>query len=171
MNEIDDKFYGKYRGTVKINIDPQQRGRLRLLVPDVTGENLSSWALPCAPVAGRQNGMVALPVIGSQVWVEFEHGDSDYPIWVGGFWGEGEVPPLALSTPPGIAAITMQTEHQHGLTISDVPGSGGGIMLKSASGATLIVNDSGISLDNGKGATITLKGSTVSINGDALEVT
>jgi uncharacterized protein involved in type VI secretion and phage assembly len=165
------KYYGKYRGTVDDNVDPQMRGRLRLLVPDVLGKERSTWALPCVPVAGRGNGFYALPVKGSMVWVEFEQGDSDHPIWVGCSWGEGELPPLALQTPPRTAAITLQTERQHGLTLSDAPGPAGGIVLKSAGGAMLTVNDSGITLDNGQGATITLKGATVSINGNALEVT
>jgi hypothetical protein len=49
-------------------------------------------------------------------------------------------------------AVTLQTTLQNGITISDLPGPTGGIMLKSASGATLIVNDTGIYIQNGKGA-------------------
>jgi len=44
-------------------------------------------------------------------------------------------------------------------------------MLKSATGATLIVNDTGIYITNGKGAAITLVGPTVTINNGALTVT
>ena len=89
-------YYGKYRGTVINNVDPLQIGRIQALVPDVTGVVPSSWALPCAPIAGIQNGMFAVPVIGSGVWIEFEQGDPDYPIYVGGFWGTAaEVPALA----------------------------------------------------------------------------
>ena len=109
--------------------------------------------MPCVPVAGIQNGMFALPMIGSGVWVEFEQGDPDYPIWVGCFWGSAaEVPALARATPPGVQAITLQTPLQNGITVSDLPGPTGGIMLKSATGATLIVNDTGIYIQNGKGA-------------------
>jgi hypothetical protein len=67
-------------------------------------------------------------------------------------------------------AITLQTTLQNGLTISDLPGPTGGIMLKSATGATLIVNDTGIYIQNGKGASITLMGPTVTINNGALTV-
>ena len=58
-------------------------------VPDVLGETPSSWAMPCVPAAGIQAGCFIVPPIGSQVWVEFEQGDPDYPIWTGGFWGTG----------------------------------------------------------------------------------
>ncbi|WP_416138199.1 phage baseplate assembly protein V [Halomonas sp. HK25] len=168
---MTEKFYGKYRGLVVSNIDPMQQGRIQVQVPDVAGLAPLSWAMPCAPVAGIQNGMFALPQPGSGVWVEFEQGDADKPIWVGCFWGSAaEVPALALATPPGMQGITFQTALQNGLTISDLPGPTGGIMLKSATGATLIVNDTGIYIQNGKGAAITLIGPTVTINNGALTV-
>jgi uncharacterized protein involved in type VI secretion and phage assembly len=171
MSNGEQRYYGKYRGTVLNNIDPLQQGRLQVQVPDVGGLMPSSWAMPCVPVAGIQNGMVALPVIGSGVWVEFEQGNPDHPIWTGCFWGSAaEIPALALVTPPGMPAITLQTPLQNGITISDLPGPTGGIMLKSATGAMLIVNDTGIYIQNGRGAMVTLVGPTVTINNGALTV-
>lgn len=168
---MSEKYYGKYRGLVLNNIDPMQMNRLQVQVPDIAGLLPATWAMPCVPVAGIQNGMVALPMIGSGVWVEFEQGNPDYPIWVGCFWGSAaEVPALARATPPGVQAITMQTLLQNGLTISDLPGPSGGIMLKSATGATLIVNDTGIYIQNGKGASIVMTGPTVTINAGALTI-
>jgi uncharacterized protein involved in type VI secretion and phage assembly len=165
------QFFGKYRGMVMNNIDPMQMGRIMVQVPDVSNVLPSTWAMPCAPIAGMQNGMFALPAIGSGVWVEFEQGDIDYPIWVGCFWGSAaEVPALARATPPAIAAITLQTQLQNGITISDLPGPSGGIMLKSATGATLIVNDTGIYIQNGKGASIVMTGLTVDVNTGALTI-
>jgi uncharacterized protein involved in type VI secretion and phage assembly len=169
---MTERFFGKYRGMVLNNVDPLQQGRLQVQVPDVAGLVPASWAMPCVPIAGIQNGMVALPIPGSGVWVEFEQGNADYPIWTGCFWGSAaEVPALALASPPGTPAITVQTPLQNGLTVSDLPGPTGGIMLKSATGATLIVNDTGIYIQNGKGAAITLVGPTVTINNGALTVT
>ncbi len=169
---MTEHYYGKYRGMVLNNVDPMQQARLQVQVPDVSGLAPATWAMPCVPIAGLQNGMVALPIIGSGVWVEFEQGNPDHPIWVGCFWGSpAEVPALALATPPATPAITFQTPLQNGFTISDLPGPTGGIMLKSATGATLIVNDTGIYIQNGKGAMITLVGPTVTINNGALTVT
>jgi len=164
-------YFGKYRGTVINNIDPMQIGRLLVMVPDVTGLIPSTWAMPCAPIAGIQNGMFALPLPGSGVWVEFEQGDPDYPIWVGCFWGSAaEIPALALLTPPLTPAITLQTPLQNGITISDMPGPTGGIMLKTTTGASLIVNDTGIYIQNGKGAMLNMVGPSVDINSGALTV-
>jgi len=165
------KFYGKYRATVLNNIDPMQIGRIQVIVPDVSNVIPTSWAMPCVPVAGIQMGMYTVPPIGSGVWVEFEQGDPDYPVWVGCFWGTAaEVPALARMVPPAVPGITFQTTLQNGVTINDVPGPTGGIMLKSATGATIIVNDTGIYIQNGKGASIVMAGPTVTINNGALVV-
>ena len=165
------KFYGKYRATVLNNIDPMQIGRIQVIVPDVSNVIPTSWAMPCVPVAGIQMGMYTVPPIGSGVWVEFEQGDPDYPIWVGCFWGTAaEVPALARMVPPAVPGITFQTTLQNGVTINDVPGPTGGIMLKSATGATIIVNDTGIYIQNGKGASIVMVGPSVTINNGALAI-
>jgi uncharacterized protein involved in type VI secretion and phage assembly len=167
-----DKFYGKYRGTVVNNIDPEQRGRIQAIVPDVSNVTLTSWAMPCLPVGGPQMGMFTVPPIGAGVWVEFEQGDPDYPIWVGCFWGTAaEVPTLARAVPPAVSGITLQTVLQNGLVISDVPGPAGGILLKSRTGAFISINDTGVTISNGQGATIVLAGPTVTINQGALVIT
>jgi len=170
-----NRYYGKYRGTVVNNIDPEQRGRIQAMVPDVQGFVPTSWALPCLPVAGKQEGVFMIPQIGSAIWIEFEQGDPDYPIWVGGFWGlAAEVPPLALAPPPIPPGqnIVMQTTLQNLLVLSDAaptPATGG-IILKSPTGAMIVVNDSGIYISNGKGASITMVGPTVTVNNGALVV-
>jgi hypothetical protein len=142
------KFYGKYRGLVINNIDPMQTGRIMAQVPDVLGLIPSSWALPCVPCAGIQSGAFMVPPIGSQVWMEFEQGDPNYPIWTGGFWGTAaEVPALALvppAIPPG-QNIVLQTPMQTTLVLSDAPPTPltGGIILKSGA-SIMVINATGI---------------------------
>jgi uncharacterized protein involved in type VI secretion and phage assembly len=173
--EAMKRYYGKYRSTVINNIDPEQRGRIMAMVPDVLGLTPSSWAMPCVPIAGKQSGVFVVPQIGAGVWIEFEQGDPDYPIWVGGFWGiAAEVPALALAPPPIPPGqnIAVQTTGQNMVLLSDAaptPATGG-IVLKSTTGAMLVVNDSGIYINNGKGAMITLIGPTVTINNGALVI-
>ena len=166
------KFFGKYRGTVINNIDPMQMGRIQAIVPDVSSIVPTSWAMPCVPLAGIQNGILAVPIIGSGVWIEFEQGDPDYPIWVGCYWGTAaEIPALSRIAPPVVPSITLQTPLQNGIIISDVPGPTGGIMLKSTTGASIIVNDTGIYIQNGKGASIVMVGPSVTINQGAMLIT
>jgi len=165
------QFFGKYRANVINNIDPMLLGRIQVIVPDVSTFVPTSWAMPCVPVAGIQMGVYTVPPLGAGVWVEFEQGDPDYPIWVGCYWGSAaEVPALAHLTPPGLDSIALQTTLQNGIVMSDLPGPTGGIMLKSTAGATLIVNDTGIYIQNGKGASLTMVGPTVTVNAGALTV-
>ena len=165
------KFFGKYRGTVVNNVDPEQRGRIMVMVPDVSGFALTSWALPAFPWGGMQMGIFCTPLIGAGVWVEFEQGDIDYPIWVGVYFGSAaEVPAMAHLIPPAVPGIVVQTVLQNSLLISDVPGPTGGIMLKSMTGAMILINELGITISNGQGAMIQMTGPSVVINAGALTV-
>jgi hypothetical protein len=171
------RYYGKYRGLVIDNADPLQIGRIQAQVPDVFGDAVSSWALPCLPAAGIQSGCFVVPPLFSQVWIEFEQGDRDYPIWTGGFWGEAAAVPVAATDPPPFPLgqgqnIVLQTTGQNALILSDsVPSAEtGGIVLKTPSGAMLVINETGIYISNGQGATITLIGPAVAINDTALTV-
>jgi uncharacterized protein involved in type VI secretion and phage assembly len=168
------QFLGKYRGVVVNNVDPLLRGRLLVTVPDVLGIVPSSWAEPCVPLAGPTGlpmGVYMVPPIGAGVWVEFERGDPSAPIWVGCRWGAPtDVPPIAHLGLPVSPNIVLQSAAQNALVISDLPGPTGGIMLKSTTGATLIVNDTGIYIQNGKGASLVMAGPAVTINQGALTV-
>lgn len=167
-----EKYYGKYRATVINNVDPMFIGRIQVLVPAVSGIAPTSWAMPSYPLAGIQNGIICVPIIGSGVWVEFENGDPDLPIWTGCFFGTAaEVPALMQTGNPASPSIILQTAGQNTLMISDLPGPTGGILIKSLTGAMIQVNDVGITISNGKGAIITMTGPTVDINVGAITIT
>lgn len=157
-------YYGKYRGTVVNNVDPQRIGRIVALVPAVLGTTPTAWALPCCPGAGHNSGVLAVPPTGAHVWIEFEGGDPDKPIWSGGFWSTAADVPVAASGGAPTPPLVIGTPGQNGITISDLPGPTGGIVIKSTTGASIIVNDSGIYIQNGKGAVVTLIGPAVTIN-------
>ncbi|GII88904.1 baseplate assembly protein [Sphaerisporangium siamense] len=167
----DNRYLGKYRGTVVNNADPLRQGRIQVRVPDVLGEATSSWAMPCLPVAGPQMGLYTVPLVGAGVWVEFEQGDVSFPIWVGCWYGAGaEVPSEALAGDPGRPNILVQTGGRQTLLMSDLPG-GPGITLRASSGASIVINDAGIVLSNGKGASVSLAGQTVTVNDGAFTIT
>ncbi len=163
-------FFGKYRGVVLNNIDPLQIGRVQASVPDVSVIP-STWAMPCVPWAGIATGVFTVPPIGAGVWIEYERGDPDYPIWVGGYWGTAaEVPVMARAVPPGLAGFTIQTTLKNGITISDTPGPTGGILIQTTTGAMISVSDIGVVISNGKGAIINMTGPTVDVNVGALTI-
>lgn len=93
---MSKKLLGKFRGVVEDNVDPLQIGRIRATVPDLLGEQISNWAMPCVPP--NQTGKLgsALPKIGATVWIEFEQGDTAFPIWSGGFYENAAETPRSL---------------------------------------------------------------------------
>jgi Type VI secretion system/phage-baseplate injector OB domain len=163
-----EKFFGKYRGKVENNLDPLQQGRLQVSCAAVLGEGSLSWAMPCVPFAGSGVGFFALPPSGANLWVEFEGGDPDYPIWSGCFWGLGEVP-----AKPALEQMKVIKTDSITLTLSDLPGIGGFTLEVSppavATPLKMVFNAQGIELSNGA-ASVKLTPASVSVNNGALEV-
>ena len=180
MNE-SQRYYGKYRATVAVNLDPENRGRIIAIVPDVQGLVPTTFALPCVPVAGKGSGTFFVPEVGAAVWIEFEQGDPDYPIWTGGFWGvTAELPELGIASAPLTPNMVFQTTGRNSITVFGVPG--GGLMLCSGPVASptsprIVINQAGITLTTGQatitlnGPAITIVGSPVTVNAGALVVT
>ncbi|WP_419813181.1 phage baseplate assembly protein V [Bacterioplanoides sp.] len=120
--QLDEKRYGKYRAFVVDTADPEKRGRVRLRIPSVLGDAESSWALPCVPFAGGSGyGWFAVPPLDSQLWVEFEEGDINRPIWVGAFWQvSDDVPENAAQDEPTV--FLLQTPAGNRLELNDTEG-------------------------------------------------
>jgi hypothetical protein len=163
MDAMDNRYFGKYRGKVENAADPMRRGRLLVKVPAILGES-GVWAMPCVPYAGDQVGFYALPEPGTGVWVEFEGGNIDFPIWTGCFWADGQIP--AQDAMPGIRflrtkAITIRIDDNIGeIVIEDAVGSSirlgpGEITLtstsisQSAQGAKTVLSPVSFDVNNG----------------------
>jgi hypothetical protein len=163
------QFFGKYRGTVTNNVDPKQLGCIQVSVPAVLGLGTLSWAYPCVPFAGPNAGFYAIPLVGANVWVEFEGGDPDHPIWTGGFWSPTVLSPSTGDpTPAPVPHIALQTPLQKYILVSDAPGVAGGIQL-TAGLSTIMINEIGIILST-PGATIKMTAAGVDINNTALSI-
>lgn len=159
-------FFGKYRGVVDQNLDPNGKGRLLVKVPAIFSDS-TVWALPCVPYAGSSVGFFAMPPVGANVWVEFEAGDSNSPIWSGCFWADDSSAPVSFS-PLADKKKVLKTESCT-LTLDDTPGVGG-ISIEYGS-VKIEIKTQGIEIDDGTGAKISLMGPKVTINDGALEVT
>lgn len=163
------QFFGKYRGKVENNVDPMQLGRIQASVPAVLGEGTLSWAMPCVPYAGNGVGFFAIPPMGANVWVEFEGGDPDYPIWSGCFWGQGEVP-----VQPAIADVKVFKTEGITLTLNDAS-SVGGVTLEVDSPAVstplkMVFDSNGIEINNDP-AIVRLTQSEIELIHDPVKVT
>lgn len=109
-----NNYWGKYRGKITGNKDPLHLGRVQVTVPAVFGDGRASWALPCTPYAGKDIGLFLVPPVDTNIWVEFEGGDPDYPIWSGCFWGDKELPEQAKVEEP----VEVQVFRTKGATLT-----------------------------------------------------
>jgi phage gp45-like len=175
------QFFGKYRGKVATNKDPLHLGRLQVTVPAIYGEGKQNWAMPCTPYAGKDIGFFTIPPVGSNIWVEFEGGDPDYPIWSGCFWGEDQLPQNAKVEEPDKVQV-FRTDGIT-LTLSNL-GENKGVTLEVESPVVerklkMIFNANGIEINNKDETTIKItadmielknkESSTVTINADMIQ--
>lgn len=169
----DGEYLSIYKGTVLNNIDPERRGRLILNIPAVLNMIPSTWAEPCLPLAGPTGppmGVFMVPPIQAGVWVKFEHGDPNYPIWVGCRWGGTSDVPLAAQTGPPISPnIVIQTAGQNTVVISDTPGPTGGITIKTLTNVSITVNETGIYIQNNI-ASIKMFGPVINIDAPTINI-
>lgn len=165
-------FWGKYRGTVTKNNDDLGRGRIKVKVPDVLGDLETGWCEPAFPYAGPQVGFFFLPPERAMVWIEFEHGDPERPIWTGCFLREGSADlPLPVRVVPDKKIIKTAAWT---ITIDDTSGSAKLTIESGGASPTqrVAIEQNKITIANGQSplATVVLEGAKVSINGTALEV-
>jgi hypothetical protein len=162
------EFFGKYRGKVELNLDPLGLGRLQVSVADVMGDGALAWAMPCLPGAGPGVGIFTIPPIGANVWVEFERGDPDYPIWSGGFWDVGDTPATMGPTQP---VTHVWAGDNFRFEILDAPGLGElTLTITTAIGdATLTAGAASMELSF-SGSTVSLGADGVTINKGNLKV-
>ncbi len=155
IRQVREKYYGKYRGFVTDNEDPDGLGRVKVRVPSLGAEPLP-WALPCAPLGGAAgHGWFAVPEVDAQVWVEFEEGDVRRPIWTGTFWRKkADVPEDAAKTPP--TTRLFQTPSGHQLRFDDAKDEEQ-LLLKHPKGALLSIDPKGsVALTDATGATVVM---------------
>jgi|SoiMethySBSTD1v2_1073268.scaffolds.fasta_scaffold659516_2 hypothetical protein len=169
VERLESQYFGKYRGIVIANEDPDQLGRLRVWVPSLfpiadkasppadDDPVVSDWAWPCLPFGGKKDeGMFFVPEVGSKVWVEYEEGNLDSPIWVGVFWsrpgGTAEIPTEAQAMEANAPKRrVLRTSSGHVLEFCDIDGKET-VTLRHKDGATLYFDEHGsVSINNKQG--------------------
>jgi hypothetical protein len=162
LERLDQRYYGKYRGYVADVADPENQGRIQAVVPRLLGDTLTGWAMPCVPYAGPDQGLFTVPDVGSGVWIEFEQGDLQRPIWSGMWWGKqtasdiGQVDSTAQVAPetselpkhdnplvipePNVRVFKSSTGHQ--LVFDDR--ENGRLEIRDRNGNRIILTENGI---------------------------
>jgi uncharacterized protein involved in type VI secretion and phage assembly len=163
------QFFGKYRGIVSSIEDPLFLGRITAKVPEVYGDEESGWAMPAMPFGGSGMGFFALPASGANVWIEFEHGDPDYPIWTGCFWTEPTDVPQIVQLPVPYQKALLQTSGGNQIVLDDTPVTGG-ITIQSSTGMQVTLDAQGVTITSGAAKIEVSLTGIVTINDDGLAV-
>jgi uncharacterized protein involved in type VI secretion and phage assembly len=162
IERVEGRYFGKFRGQVSDNADPDNLGRIRAKVPSLLGDTQTGWALPAFAYGGvKEQGFFAVPDLKAGVWIEFEGGDLSYPVWTGTWYPSGARPEAAT---PG--KKVLKTAKGHKLVLDDDAGT---LELADSNGNSIKMDSNGITITNGS-KSIKLTSSGVSVNDGALEV-
>lgn len=162
--EWNGRLLGPYTATVVDNDDPRGLCRVRVLVPEVLGEQETGWCRASSPYAGDGVGFAAVPPVGSVVFVEWPGGDvGRAPIWTGATWADGTAVDGA-----GPAAVVLVTPGGNRIVLRDEAGAEQ-LVIEAASGATITMDSNGIELSFGS-QKLAMTNQSVSINDGALEI-
>lgn len=164
VKRAESRYFGKYRGLVVDTKDPESLGRLKLRVPGIFGEKVvTGWAMPCTPYGGESDeGLFFLPGEGAGVWVEFEEGDLEFPIWTGTYWtkpkGKSELPrpneiksgetsdTLAEKPQSPVTRKIIKTHAGHTLQFEDKAGAELIFIKEAANSHTITLNKDGVAV-------------------------
>lgn len=69
---------GLFQAIVENSSDPTKRGRVRLLIPQVSGGSKTGWAEPSDPELAKAYRLKR----GTMVWAYFEGGSRSHPVYI-----------------------------------------------------------------------------------------
>lgn len=173
--------YGVHLGTVIDNNDPEQRGRVRVIVPHINArEALPSWALPRgqsyggarntsrapgAPQRKPARGRFIVPEVDAVVLVTFLDGNPEVPLWEPG-------PMLAADVPASVKSSARATSDRYpsksllarGRSVEVLEHEAGDLDVTMDGGRELRVATKGakLKIDTGPGGALVVNGGTSS---------
>jgi hypothetical protein len=150
IERVEGRYYGKYRGQVTDNNDPENLGRIKAKVPRLLGDEETGWALPAFIYGGAsEQGLFAVPDVNAGVWIEFEGGDLSYPIWSGTWYTSGAIPESAQ---PGTKIL--KTKSGHKIVLDD---DGGTLEITDSNGNSITMDSSTVKIAVGSAIKIVIE--------------
>jgi len=150
IERVEGRYYGKYRGQVTDNSDPQDLGRVRAKVPRLLGDTDTGWALPAFPYGGAsEQGFFMIPDVGAGVWIEFEEGNLSYPIWSGTWHSSGTIPESAKPEQK-----VIKTKSGHKIVLDD---DGGTLTITDSNGNSIAMDSSVVKISVGNATKIVIE--------------
>ena len=151
IERVEGRYYGKYRGIVSDNNDPNNLGRVKASVPRLLGDSVTTgWALPAFAYGGaKEQGFFAVADIGAGVWIEFEGGDLRFPIWSGTWYTTDAIPESAK---PG--KKVLKTKSGHKIVLDDDANS---LTIADSNGNTVTMDQDTVTVTAGKASKVVVE--------------
>jgi uncharacterized protein involved in type VI secretion and phage assembly len=164
--ESDGFLQGLAVGLVTDNKDPDGLARVRVRLPWQTEDQPSYWARMAMLMAGDGRGTYFLPEVGDEVVVGAENGDPSHLYVLGVVWNGQQKPPENNDDGKNDRRV-IHSRAGHLLVFDD--GDSPQVQLSLADGKHLILDDSGIKLEDGNGNKLVIdsNGGTLSIESTA----
>jgi phage baseplate assembly protein V len=154
------RIYGAVLGTVEDVDDPDRQGRIRVRVPELGQNFLTTWAPIAAVMAGDDRGAWILPEVGDEAVVVFQRGAVDYPIVVGFVWNGIDRAPST-----SVRERLIRSKNGHTIRLIDSTPTGGGnkgaVVVEDAHGNHIVLTNGKVTVRS-KGV-LELSGATVII--------
>jgi uncharacterized protein involved in type VI secretion and phage assembly len=139
-----ERWPGAVIGIVTNTDDPRNWGRVKVKFPWLTDSAESDWARLIGPGGGKKAGFLAIPEVGDEVLVIFEHGDFNRPFVLGGMWnGQDAIPPATDTAPTGKRPLvrTWCSIGGHRITVYDTDTPDNKIEIITAGGLKIVLDD------------------------------
>jgi hypothetical protein len=137
--ETFGKYYSVYRATVVDNKDPQNQGRIKVIVEALGMTSpLTEYAYPITPFAAKEGAMFFPPDVGDAVYVMFENGNPRLPLYLGGWWMKDQLPSDFRKNPPTVRGIRTKSGHE--ILFDETPGAEK-VVIKSGGKNQVVLND------------------------------
>ncbi len=142
--------------------DPEERCRVKLKFPWLSGDYESDWARTVQPGAGNRRGAVVLPEVNDEVLVAFEQGDVRRPYVIGGLHNGVDKPNTGASLVDGAGQVSRRgfvSRKGHSLVFFDGVGKEGVAILTGDRGMRISLNKTGMAIKITSSGVVEITGS------------
>jgi uncharacterized protein involved in type VI secretion and phage assembly len=173
------RWYGVYPATVRDNDDPENLGRVKVLLvwaPDSAGivglekgQQYEGWARLTTFMAGQNRGAWFIPEINDEVLVAFEGGHPGRPFVVGSLWNGQDIPPAAMDSQRENNVKLLKSRAGIEIKINDKAGDEY-IQIQTPGGRRIKLTDyskGSIKIEDNGGNSIELKNAGITISSSA----
>jgi len=151
---------GVMTAIVTQNDDPDGQCRVKVRYPWHANPRADYWARLAMPMAGKDRGVVFIPEAGDEVLVAFAGDDLRFPFVIGSLWNAQNPPPENNGDGKNNKRL-IKSRKGHRLLFDD--GTPGAVELALQGGKKVVLDNTGVRLEDDKGNLVKIDSSRSAI--------